>query len=106
MATPCCFVMASICARFSGLMYFMRSLMSGAFWPFTSRSMWTCHSPGLIGGTGGLVCACAPDHATAIARVAIKLHRLPRCMRVFLGRNLTPGVNDEGLTGTAGRGLE
>ena len=42
--------MASICARFSGGMFFKRSLMSGAFWPLTSRSMWTCHSPGLIGG--------------------------------------------------------
>lgn len=65
--TPCCFIIASNCARFSGLMFFMRSLASGIFWPLTSRSMWTCHNPGLIGGGGGVVCACAARVAEAIA---------------------------------------
>src|SRR5258706_2642325 len=88
-------------------MFLRRSLVSGIFWPLTSRSIWICHRPGLIGGVGTVVWACTAIAEETIARATIQVRRALRCMRIFLvqvtgspSRN-----NDEGLTNASKRQL-
>src|SRR6478609_2270964 len=93
---PRAFIMASNRARCSGLMFFIRSLASGIFCPFTSRSLCTCQSPGLMGGA---VCACTTHAPAIITKPVITEQTLARSMALFLDRaDETPKGNDERLT--------
>ncbi len=60
--------------------------MSGIFWPLTSRSIWTCHKPGLIGGVGIVVWACTAHADETIPKTAIQVRRAASCIRIFLAR--------------------
>ena len=72
------------CARFSGLMFFRRSLASGCLLTVDLALDVDFPQSWFNGGVGGVVCACPASAAAATTKVVNTERRMEPCMRVFL----------------------